>query len=285
MPDLTLVCCGTPTPTPERFGSCYVVRVNGSTLMFDCGPAATHKLLRAGLRPTDVSHLFFTHHHYDHNADYPCFLLCRWDHATKATPSLTICGPKPTRAFTDALVGPDGAFAMDWRARVEHPASQETYRKRGGELPRSPPENHVRDVEPGVVLETNDLRVTASRAAHVGPWLEALSYRIDHGGGSIVISGDSGPCEELRCLASGAGTLVLNLWDRQEDMSPNAAAGLLGTADAGRVAAEAGAKRLILAHQPPSMCRSGAEEAAIVEVSRHFDGEIFFGHESGRYEI
>ncbi len=47
--------------------------------MFYCGPAATHKLVKAGLYPTQVDNLFFTHHHFDHNIDYPCFLLCYWD--------------------------------------------------------------------------------------------------------------------------------------------------------------------------------------------------------------
>ncbi len=74
---LFLIGCGTPTPTPERFGSCLVIKTENEHLMFDCGPASTYKMRRAGLLPTDVSHLFFTHHHYDHNVDYPCFLLCR----------------------------------------------------------------------------------------------------------------------------------------------------------------------------------------------------------------
>jgi len=37
------------------------------------------KLVKAGLWPTRIDHPFFTHHHFDHDADYPCFLLCRWD--------------------------------------------------------------------------------------------------------------------------------------------------------------------------------------------------------------
>ena len=40
---------GTPTPTPHRFGSAYAVEVGGEFLMFDCGPAATHKLVKAGI--------------------------------------------------------------------------------------------------------------------------------------------------------------------------------------------------------------------------------------------
>ena len=49
---------GTPTPTPFRFGSSHVLEVAGEYLMFDCGPAATHKLVKAGLWPTQVDYLF-----------------------------------------------------------------------------------------------------------------------------------------------------------------------------------------------------------------------------------
>jgi hypothetical protein len=48
---------GTPTPTATRFGSAHVVEVAGDYLMFDCGPAATHKLVKAGLFPTKVDYL------------------------------------------------------------------------------------------------------------------------------------------------------------------------------------------------------------------------------------
>src|SRR3990170_298370 len=53
---------GTPTPTPHRFGSAFAVQVGGEYLMFDCGPAATHKLVKMGIFPTQVDYLFFTHH-------------------------------------------------------------------------------------------------------------------------------------------------------------------------------------------------------------------------------
>jgi ribonuclease Z len=60
---------GTPTPTPDRFGSAFAVEVGGEYLMFDCGPAATWKLVKAGLTPTQIDYLFFTHHHFDHDVD------------------------------------------------------------------------------------------------------------------------------------------------------------------------------------------------------------------------
>ena len=59
---------GTPTPTPERFGSSFALEIGNDQIMIDCGPAATHKLVKAGLWPTNIDYLFFTHHHFDHDA-------------------------------------------------------------------------------------------------------------------------------------------------------------------------------------------------------------------------
>ena len=66
MPSLYLLGTGTPTPTPNAFGTAYVLELQGEYLMIDCGPAATHKLVKVGLFPTQIDHLFFTHHHFDH---------------------------------------------------------------------------------------------------------------------------------------------------------------------------------------------------------------------------
>jgi len=44
---MTSICflgAGTPTPTPDRFGSSQVVEVGDELVMFDCGPATTYKL-------------------------------------------------------------------------------------------------------------------------------------------------------------------------------------------------------------------------------------------------
>ena len=43
-----------------------------------------------------MENLFFTHHHFDHNIDYPCFLLCRWDQAAGRGSELNVYGPKQT---------------------------------------------------------------------------------------------------------------------------------------------------------------------------------------------
>ena len=76
---IDIIGAGTPTPASDRFGSCYVVNVAGEKLMFDCGPASTHKLVKMGISLTEIDNLFFTHHHFDHDVDYPCFILSRWN--------------------------------------------------------------------------------------------------------------------------------------------------------------------------------------------------------------
>jgi len=40
---------GTPTPNEFRLGGAHSLRIGDEALMFDCGPAATHKLVKAGL--------------------------------------------------------------------------------------------------------------------------------------------------------------------------------------------------------------------------------------------
>ena len=82
MTSIHVLGAGTPTPTPNRFGSAFVVKTGSDQIMLDCGPAATHKLVKSGLWPTNINHLFFTHHHFDHDIDYPSYLLCRWDQST-----------------------------------------------------------------------------------------------------------------------------------------------------------------------------------------------------------
>ena len=155
---------GTPTPTADRFGSSHVLRVGDDLLMFDCGPAATHKLVKAGLFPTQVDNLFFTHHHFDHNIDYPCFLLCRWDQAAGHGAELNVYGPALTEEITQGIIGENGVFSADWRARVGHPLSQQIYVNRGGTLPRIPPNPRAKNVGKGEVASGKNWVVTAAPA-------------------------------------------------------------------------------------------------------------------------
>ena len=271
---------GTPTPTPARFGSSYVVELNGQHLMFDCGPAATHKLVKAGLWPTQIDHLFFTHHHFDHDVDYPCFLLCRWDQGAGRENLLKVFGPTLTESITEKLIGESGAFAHDWKARVNHPVSQRVYVNRGGTLPRRPPEVEARDVGPGKVCSGTDWEVVAAPAEHVQPWLDSLAYRLESESGIIVFTGDTQPCDSVTELASGADTLLCMCWDDQDVMDENGEhVGQCGTTGAARMARDAGVRRLVLVHMGPGLSGSEARGKAEADVQAVFQGEVVFSDE------
>jgi ribonuclease BN (tRNA processing enzyme) len=271
---------GTPTPTAARFGSAFAVEVGGEYLMFDCGPAATYKLVKAGIFPTRVDYLFFTHHHFDHDVDYPCFLLCRWDQSIGKENLLRVYGPTLTETITERILGENGAFVHDWKARVNHPLSQRVHVNRGGTLPRQPPSVQARDVGPGLVHQGREWHVTAAPAEHVEPWLDSLAYRLDGAEGSIVFTGDTQPCRTVVDLARDADMMLCMCWDDQERMKAGGEAlGQCGTTGAAEMAREAGVKRLVLVHVGPHLASHGPMEKGIGDVRRIYDGEIIFAEE------
>lgn len=268
---------GCPDPTPQRYGSAFILEVGTDCVMIDCGPATTHKMVRMGIRPGKVRHLFFTHHHFDHNADFPCFALTRWDPSNGTEPPLKVYGPPPTRAFVERLLGKEGAFFDDWNARIKHPVSQEIHKRRGGLLPRPAPAIEASDVGPGEIAESDGWMATAARVHHVEPWLESLAYRFETDQGSIVFAGDCGDCKPLRELARGADTLVIacvciGSAERYDHI-------ITGTAEAAEIAQASGVRRVILSHAAPGFSRPGMTERAIADVARTYRGVVLFPEE------
>ena len=286
MAEVYVLGAGTPTPTPARFGSAHALKLGDDVLMFDCGPAATHKLVKAGLFPTQVDYLFFTHHHFDHNVDYPCFLLSRWDQGAGKENKLQVFGPNLTEKITEGLIGENGVFADDWKARVNHPLSQQVFVNRGGALPRKPPSVDAKDVGPGPVLSANGWRVTAATGDHVQPWLDSLAYRVDSPSASIIFTGDTSPCASVIDLAQGADVMLCMCWDNQEVMEQaGESGGQCGTTGAAQMAQEAGVKKLVLVHVGPHLSGHGPMEKGIGDIRRIYDGEIIFSEELMKIEV
>ena len=270
---------GTPTPTPTRFGSAFALEIGDQQIMVDCGPAATHKLVKAGLWPTKIDHLFFTHHHFDHDIDYPCFLLCRWDQSIGKENTLQVFGPTLTGTITERLIGDEGAFTHDWKARIGYPGSLRVYQNRGGVLPRKPPEVLAKDIGPGKVYSGKYWEVTAAPAEHVQPFLDSLAYRFDTPDGSVVFTGDTQPCDTVLELARDADVMLCMCWDDQDRMDEiGESVGQCGTRDAARLAQEAGVKKLALVHVGPYL-------SGIGDAKKIFDGELIFTDELMHFDI
>ena len=75
--DAWILGSGTPTPSLRRMCSGYLVKVGGDCILLDHGFGAHHRLLELGIKATQVTHVLFSHLHYDHIGDYPRLLLTR----------------------------------------------------------------------------------------------------------------------------------------------------------------------------------------------------------------
>ena len=277
---------GTPTPTPERFGSSYVVNVAGEYLMFDCGPAATHKLVKAGLWPTQIDYLFFTHHHFDHDVDYPCFLLCRWDQAAGKANELQVFGPPPTTEFTRRILDEEvGAFAHDWIARVNAPTSQQVYVNRGGVLPRLPPTSPR--MTSGRAWSTSGRLEGDGRARHPRPAVARLAgvppgqprgQRRLHRRHPTLRHGDRAGEGRRRDALHVLGRPVDHERERRERRAVRHD-GRRRDGAGGRV------KKLVLSHMGPHLSQHGPLEKGIGDVRGIFKGEIVFAEELMSFEV
>jgi ribonuclease BN (tRNA processing enzyme) len=254
--------------------------------MIDCGPAATYKMTKLGLSPTSINHLFFTHHHFDHNADLPCFVLTRWDQSIGNETELAIKGPPPTKTLVDELFDLEtGAYRHDLIARVNSPTSQKVHTLRGGSLPRKPLQLAAVDVNAGFETSGPDWQISSSEAHHVEPYLTSIAYRLETQSGSIVFAGDTEPCDEVVDLARGADVLVSMCWDRQSLMEEDESRGQCGTTGAGVFAHKAGVKTLILTHIGPRLSSPGVLEAGIVDATAHFEGTVIVAEELMTVEL
>ena len=81
MSDLaTLTFLGSSSAVPSVGHDNVFLAVEGShsTLMIDCGGSPTLKLQLAGIEPTQLHYVIFTHRHPDHMYGFPLLMLNLW---------------------------------------------------------------------------------------------------------------------------------------------------------------------------------------------------------------
>lgn len=262
---------GGPRPRSTRAAPAQVILVDDTAYVVDCGDGVARQLVLAGVALRGVRHVFVTHHHSDHNADYGNLILLAWA-AGLRTP-IDTWGPPPLGRMTDAF------FEMA-AADIEARTADE------GRVPLRPLVRAHELREGGPVVQDANVRVTAALVHHP-PMVPAFAFRFDAPDRSIVISGDTTPTESLVALARNADVLVHEALydaaavDRLVASVPNASdlrRSILShhttAEEAGRVAAEAGVGTLVLSHLIP------AEDPAITDdmwanaARKHFSGRI-----------
>src|SRR5438128_5991304 len=89
---------GGPRPRKENVSASQVIVVNDQLYVVDCGNGVARQLVSAGLSLPKLRHVFITHHHSDHNADYGNLLLLSW--ASGLRTRVDTWGPPPLGKIT-----------------------------------------------------------------------------------------------------------------------------------------------------------------------------------------
>ena len=89
---------GGPRPRPATMASAQVIVAGDRLYVVDCGDGVARQLVLAGLSLPALRHVFITHHHSDHNADYGNLLLLAW--ASGLRERVDTWGPNPIDRIT-----------------------------------------------------------------------------------------------------------------------------------------------------------------------------------------
>ena len=264
---------GGPRPRKVSSASAQVIIVNDTPYVIDCGNGVARQLVFADVALPKLRHIFITHHHSDHNADYGNLILLAWTAGLRTR--VDAWGPPPLEKMTKLF------FEMneyDIKTRIADE----------GRVAIAPLV-HVHELsQGGQVMQDENVKVT-STLVHHPPVVPAFAYRFDSADRSIVISGDTARSENLIKLAEGADVLVHDALyeqgvDRLVARVPNAAKlkeSILShhttAEDAGRVAEAAGVKTLVLSHLVPPDDPAITDQMWIDAARKHFRGTVILG--------
>jgi len=192
--------CGTGSPLPSRdcAAACTVIIANGKLFVFDMGEGSGETLALMGMPLDKVQGVWLTHLHSDHFEGLGPFTLQRWAGTSAKTP-LNVSGPSGVTEITQGL---NAAYRMDSTYRIAHHGE--------AVVPPSGFGMTGTAIEPGIVYDANDVRITAFAVDH-DPIKPAFGYRVDYKGKSVTITGDTAFTPKLAAAAKGSDVLVSEL--------------------------------------------------------------------------
>lgn len=223
---VTILGAGTGIPAKGKSPAGIYVRVAGEHVLLDAGAGTLQRLYPLGVTFVDLDRIFLSHYHPDHCLDLVSILFAMRIPSYGRTKPLIIYGPRGLRRLYREL---NQAF-QGWLA-------PQSYRLTLKEL--------------GVErFRCGRYTVQTARMNHYDTG--ALGYRLTAGNKSLVYSGDTDYCRSIVKLGKDADLLIL------ECSTPDALKmdGHLSPESCGRIAAEAGCRKLLLTHRYPVFKKS-----------------------------
>jgi ribonuclease BN (tRNA processing enzyme) len=246
---------GASAVSPNPGGACagYLVRTQRARLLLDCGPGVVARLgNHADL--ADVDAIVISHAHLDHYLDLLVALQSlRHGPLRRPEPPLPVYVP----SGLDELL-----------ARTALTIDSSTEEWPGMALVAYRPED---------VLDVGGARVTFRRVRHSVP---TCGIRVEADGRTLAFTADSGPCSEVVELAQGADLLIseATLPEREGN---EAMWFHMSASEAGALAAQAGARALVLSHYWSGYGLARMAEAAAAT----YGGPVIVAREDGSHDV
>lgn len=237
-------------------GACpgYCVDGGGSRVLLDCGPGTLERLWRRELLGR-LDAIVVSHMHMDHVLD----LLPMAGELVRSLVGRRQRLWVPHGDGPGVLDALDAAFARDPNSGSRFDAAFE-----------------VGEYRPEDSLQIGALTCTFAPTAHPRP---CFAIRVTDGDAAVVYGADGSPSEAVAALATGADLLVLEA-TFADDAAAAAEQGHMTAAQAGALAARAGAARLLLTHLLPD-----AGDDHVRHAARSFSGPIELAREGLSYEL
>jgi len=294
---VTLIGTAASVPTSARGTAATLIARGGERWLVDCGEGTQRQLLRSGQGLVDLDRILFTHLHGDHYLGLPG-LFKTYGLRGRDRP-LELVGPRGLFRLMDTLKPIIGRlpFPVDLE-EIEAPGPAEAVRGDGFRIMAFPTRHSVASVGYALVEDARpgafDLEAAAALGVPPGPPYGVLQRggevttpegRIVRArdvlgaprpGRTVVISGDTEPCDATREAARGASVLVHEATFLDEDRDRARETRHTTAREAAELARGAGVGLLVLTHLS-SRCMPAdvrAEAGAIFEptlVPRDFD--------------
>jgi ribonuclease Z len=288
---LTFLGTSAAAPTMHRGLTAAAVRRAGELLLFDCGEGTQRQMIRYGTG-FDVAAILFTHFHADHYLGAIGFL--RTLSMLGRTEPLRLYGPRPARRLLSTMLF-TGADTFSFLVEIHEVEPGEEVRRPGATLRAFATDHRTPSLGWALQEDARPGRFHPDRARDLGvpegPLFGALQrgQPVQVGGRTVepgevveparrgrllVITGDTRPAEATVEAARGADLLVHDSTFGDEEQERALDTWHSTAREAGRVARQAGARRLLLTHlstrydtDPSPLARQAGEEYPGAEVA------------------
>ncbi|MGI5121857.1 ribonuclease Z [Marinactinospora thermotolerans] len=291
MRELVVLGTSSAVPTRRRNHNGYFLRWDSHGLLFDPGEGTQRQLRLAGLAAHDLTRICVTHFHGDHSLGLPGVVqrIARDQVAHEVRVAFPAAGERYWRRLRHAteFADTDSVVAQPVEGPAAELPGEADFTLTALPLEHRIPTYGYRLAEPdGVRIRAEGLAArgvsgpAVGRLKAEGSVLDAAGERVylaDHSevrrGQVFAFVMDTGMCDNAVRLAEGADLLVIEstYLDAEEELA--VAYRHLTAGQAGRIAAEAGVRRLVLTHISERY-EQDADERFVEQAARHFGGEI-----------